>query len=92
MNKMIKLFAAASLLSISIASTAHAGAWKQDTQGWWWQDGDKSYPSSAWKWIDSDGDGMAECYYFDENGYILTGKQTRRVPGCQAWISPQTSR
>ncbi len=73
MKKIIKLFVVASLLSITMASTAHAGVWKQDSHGWWWQDGDKSYPSSAWKWIDSDGDGMAECYYFDENGYLLTG-------------------
>ncbi len=73
MRKIIKLFAVAALLSVSMASTAHAGAWKQDKNGWWWQDGDKSYPSSTWEWIDSDGDGMAECYYFDENGYLLTG-------------------
>ncbi|HBD00470.1 MAG TPA: hypothetical protein DC053_15705 [Lachnoclostridium sp.] len=73
MKKIIKLFVVASLLSITMASTAQAGVWKQDSHGWWWQDGDKSYPSSAWKWIDSDVDGMAECYYFDENGYLLTG-------------------
>lgn len=73
MKKIIKLFAVAALLSVSMALTAHAGAWKQDGHGWWWQDSDKSYPSSTWKWIDSDGDGMAECYYFDENGYLLTG-------------------
>ncbi len=73
MKKIIKLFAITSLLSVSMALTAHAGAWKQDSHGWWWQDGDKSYPTAAWKWIDSNGDGMAECYYFDENGYLLTG-------------------
>lgn len=73
MKKMIKLFAIVSLLSIFMASTAQAGTWKLDDHGWWWQDRDKSYPSSTWKWIDSDGDGMAECYYFDENGYLLTG-------------------
>ena len=73
MKKIIKIFAITSLLSVSMALTAHAGAWKQDSHGWWWQDGDKSYPTAAWKWIDSNGDGMAECYYFDENGYLLTG-------------------
>jgi len=80
MKKIIKLFAVASLLSISMASTALAGVWKQDSIGWWWQDRDKSYPSSAWKWIDSDGDGTAECYYFDENGYLLT--ETTAPDGC----------
>jgi hypothetical protein len=72
LKRVIKLFAAVSLLSISMASTIHAGTWKQDDHGWWWQEGDKSYPSSVWKWIDSNGDGIAECYYFDENGYLLT--------------------
>lgn len=73
MKKIIKLLTVTSLLSLSMAATAQAGVWKQDGHGWWWQDGDKSYPTSAWKWIDSDEDGMAECYYFDENGYLLTG-------------------
>ncbi|WP_077610073.1 hypothetical protein [Clostridium sp. Marseille-P2415] len=76
MKKILKLFAITSLLSISMTSAAFAGTWKQNTHGWWWLDGDKSYPSSTWKWIDSNGDGLAECYYFDENGYLLTGTTT----------------
>ena len=26
---------------------------------------------SNWKWLDSDADLLAECYYFDENGYLV---------------------
>lgn len=76
MKKIVKLLALTSLLSLSTTSPAFAGTWEQDTKGWWWQDEDKTFPSSTWKWIDSDGDGLAECYYFDENGYLLTGTLT----------------
>ena len=72
MKRLIKIFAVASLLSISVASTAMAGTWKQEDTGWRWQDDDHTYPSSTWKWIDSDSDGMAECYYFDGDGTLLT--------------------
>ena len=76
MKKILRLLTVTSLLSISMASAAFAGTWKQNDHGWWWQEKDKTYPSSTWEWIDSDGDGMAECYYFDENGYLLTGTTT----------------
>ncbi|MEY8353455.1 hypothetical protein AALB39_08865 [Lachnospiraceae bacterium 54-53] len=76
MKKIYKLFAVTSLLSISMTTAAFAGVWKQNTEGWRWQDEDNSYPASTWEWIDSNGDGMAECYYFDENGYLLTGTVT----------------
>lgn len=89
MKKIIRLFAVTALLSLSMAATAHAGAWKQDSYGWWWQEEDKSYPASAWKWIDSNGDGIAECYYFDENGYLLTGTTApdgSRINESGAWM------
>lgn len=76
MKKILKVMAITSLLSISMTSATFAGSWKQDENGWRWQDGTKACPYSTWKWIDSDGDDMAECYYFDENGYILTGTTT----------------
>ncbi len=80
MKKILKVIAVTSLLSISMTSAAFGGIWKQDSHGWWWQDGNKTYPVSTWEWIDSNGDGMAECYYFDENGYLLTG--TTAPDGC----------
>ncbi|MFT4106388.1 MAG: hypothetical protein QM657_11565 [Lacrimispora sp.] len=76
MKKILRVLTVTALLSISMASAAFAGTWKQNDRGWWWQEKDKTYPSSTWEWIDSDGDGMAECYYFDENGYLLTGTTT----------------
>lgn len=50
---------------------AYAGSWQQNGYGWWWQEEDGSYPVSAWKWIDGDGDGISQCYYFNPEGYCL---------------------
>ena len=88
MKKLIRVFAAASFLSLSIASTAMAGTWKQDSQGWRWMEDNHTYTTSAWKWIDSDKDGMAECYYFDDNGILVTNVTTpdgRTVNENGAW-------
>ncbi|MDK2965421.1 hypothetical protein [Lacrimispora sp.] len=88
MKKLMKVFAAASLLSLSIASTAMAGTWKQDSEGWRWKEDDHTYTASAWKWIDSDKDGMAEYYYFDDNGFLVTNAKTpdgRTVNENGAW-------
>src|SRR5699024_5668630 len=55
----------------------------------WYQNDDGTYPKNGWAWIDGDGDGVSECYYFDENGYALIGTVT--PDGCQvnamgAWV------
>lgn len=63
-------------LAASMSMTAFAGQWQQDTIGWWYQNDDGSYFSNGWQWIDSDGDGLAECYYFDTNGYMLASTTT----------------
>ena len=41
--------------------------WKQDSTGWWYDNGDGTYPHGEFKTIDSTE------YYFKENGYIATG-------------------
>lgn len=90
MKKMIKIFVVASLLSLSMASAAFAGTWKEDSQGWRWQEKNQPSPASAWDWIDSNEDGIAECYYFDENGYLLTNTTTPdgfSVNENGAWVS-----
>ncbi len=68
---------------------AFAGQWKQDEKGWWYQNDDGSYPFSTWKWIDGNQDGIAESYYFDENGYMLSNTTTPDgyiVDASGAWI------
>lgn len=76
MKKRYKFFAAMLALTLSMSTTAFAGTWKQEADGWWWQNDDGSYPQSSWQWIDGNNDGVAESYYFNENGYLLTNTTT----------------
>ena len=55
--------------------TSFAG-WQSDTDGYWWQNDDGTYPTNTWQWLDGNGDGVAECYYFDGNGYMLANTTT----------------
>lgn len=68
----IKVLTASALLSMLASSTVFAGQWKSDNNGWWYQNDDGSYPANTWQWIDGNGDGVSESYYFNENGYLLT--------------------
>ncbi len=52
------------------ALPAYAGTWHQNAAGWWYQNDDGSYPAGGWQWIDGNGDGTAECYYFNPDGYM----------------------
>ena len=63
-------------LTLGITFTALAGVWKQDDIGWWYQEANDSYPVDTWQWIDGNNDGIAECYYFDSIGYLLTSTTT----------------
>lgn len=51
--------------------------WQHDTKGWWWKNDDgSSYPVNCWRWLDGNKDGVAECYYFGNDGYMLVGTTT----------------
>lgn len=56
--------------------TVFAAGWQQNATGWWWQNDDGSWPANSWQWLDGNGDGVAECYYFDGNGYMLANTTT----------------
>ena len=77
---MKKKIAAAIVLMMSIAaaasSAAFAGQWQSNGNGWRWQNDDGSYAANSWQWIDGNNDGVAECYYFDGNGYLLLNTTT----------------
>lgn len=74
--KKTRLLITAALMSAAISSSAYAGVWQQDTTGWWWQNDDGTYPANCWQWIDGNGDGVSEYYYFNENGYCLMNTTT----------------
>lgn len=60
------------LSSLIFAFSASAGEWKKDPSGWRYDNGGGNYSARTWQWIDGNGDGIAECYYFDISGYART--------------------
>ena len=74
-------FAAVLAASMAIPSFAGTridgvqGQWKNDGTGWWWQNADASYPTNQWVWLDGNDDTIAECYYFDEKGYMVVNSE-----------------
>ncbi len=78
----------AAALSAEMSMTAFAGQWQKNETGWRWQEDDGNYPANTWMWIDGNNDGMAECYYFDGDGYLLVNGVSPdgcRVNGNGAW-------
>lgn len=57
-------------------TTCFAAGWQQNAVGYWYENEDGTWPSNTWQWIDGNRDGKAECYYFDENGYMLSNTIT----------------
>ena len=88
MKKFIGLAAVAAFSSIMVSS-AWAGTWKQNNVGWWFDNGNGTYPASTWQWIDGNNDGIVECYYFDRAGYMLANTSTPdgyQVNASGAWV------
>lgn len=71
MKKWTKVILTTLVLVLSMSMTAMAGQWKQDHIGWWYQKDDGSWYANCWEWIDGNGDGVAECYYFTPDGYLV---------------------
>ncbi len=67
------------MFAISMSITAMASGWQGNSQSGWWYgtNADNSaWYSDGWHWIDGNGDGYAECYYFNPNGYITLNGTT----------------
>lgn len=75
-------------LGLAFTFNSYAGEWKQDTTGTWWQNDDGTYPSGSWQWLDGNGDGISECYYFGQDGYLVTNSviDGYHIDGNGAWI------
>ena len=82
---LIPLLASAMALGMSL--TVFAGTWKSNGTGWWYENADGSY-LTGWNWVDGNGDGIAESYYFQNDGYLLTNTTVEgyQVNGDGAWV------
>lgn len=60
------------------AQNTTVGGWRQNAIGWWYATNDDgtAWHANCWQWLDGNHDGIAECYYFDVNGYALTNTVT----------------
>lgn len=88
--KKLTAIALAAAMTIGTSMTSMAAGWQQNSTGWWYgTNADNStWHSNGWQWIDGNGDGVAECYYFDANGYMLANTTTPdgyMVDGNGAW-------
>jgi len=91
MKKTISALLFAGILSLSMAVPAFAGSWQQDasTGNWKYQNDNGSYATGLWQWIDGNGDGIAESYCFDDQGFLLVNTTTPdgyTVDANGAWI------
>ena len=68
MKKFIKKMAIAVLtgaIAFSVVpATVQAAGWKQNKNGYWWQENDYSYPKNQWKTI------YGKQYHFNSKGYM----------------------
>ncbi len=76
MRKQMITTVLAAAMAVSMGITSFAGQWVSDTTGWRWQEDDGSYLSGTWEWLDGNQDGIAECYYFGADGYMLHDTET----------------
>ncbi len=88
MKKSIKAIITTIVLVSSMTIASLAGTWGQDATGWYYLN-DNGSRSLGWQWIDSNNDGISECYYFNEAGYCLMNTFTpdgMTVDANGAWI------
>ena len=76
MKKAWRVCITAGIMAAAMSFGSFAGQWKQNDVGWWYDNGDGTWPAGVWQWIDGNQDGLAESYYFDANGYMLAGTTT----------------
>ena len=75
---MKKVLVTAAIITAAMNMTVFGAGWQQNANGWWYatnESGTEWY-ADGWQQIDGNQDGTAECYYFDENGYILANTVT----------------
>ena len=76
-RKTFGLFCILTSFLFLFSGTAKADWIKGISKNAWWYDfGNGDYFKSSWQWIDGNQDGIAECYCFDENGWMYENTTT----------------
>lgn len=79
---MIKRKILTTVAAVSVAAMMTVGVfavgWQHNVTGWWYgtNEANTTWHANCWQWIDGNNDGIAECYYFDQNGYMLASTTT----------------
>lgn len=71
MRKLNKALLIAVPMTLAMAFTSFAGQWNYDMNGWWYGTDDGGYLDDGWHWLDGNEEGIAECYYFGHDGYMV---------------------
>lgn len=65
-----------SVFILLVVQPIFAGSWQQDNFGYKYVRDNGTYVVNSWEWIDTYNTGSAECYYFNELGYLLVNTIT----------------
>lgn len=83
LKQAVKVAVVCCMATVMMAFTTFAAGWVQETETarWWYDLGNGQYYASEsrtphWEWLDGNGDGIAECYAFDEAGWMYAGMTT----------------
>lgn len=92
MKKTMSLLLAAAAFVTAFSSPAFAEGWKHDDAGnyWTYEKSDGTEAKNEWLWIDGNNDRIAECFYFDSNGKMLsntTAPDGSKVNANGEWVS-----
>lgn len=74
MKRKLVTIILAGALAVASAFTAFAG-WEQTGATWKYQNAG-TYYNDGWHWIDGNGDGLAECYFFNIDSTMLSNTTT----------------
>lgn len=74
----IAALAAATMMTLCMSLFADSTGWRQNSTGWWYatNDAGTTWHANGWQWLDGNKDGIAECYYFNSDGYCLANTTT----------------
>lgn len=90
-RKIIDTILMATTIVTIVSTPALAADWEQDFSGWKWENADGTYAKNSWVWDDWNNDGFQECYYFGNDGYMLSNTVTPDgyfVDPSGAWYVP----